>query len=79
MYHPRCEKLGTSPLSHGLRHLSFAVGSREKVDELTSQIAADGYDVLRRPRVTGDGATTKVLYLITTATNSKLQYNGGTL
>lgn len=55
MYHPSCEKFGNSPLSHGLRHLSFAVGSREKVDELTSQIAADGYDVLRRPRVTGDG------------------------
>lgn len=55
MYHPSCEKLNTSPLSHGLRHLSFAVGSREKVDSLTAEIAADGYDVLRRPRVTGDG------------------------
>ncbi|MGN0585901.1 MAG: VOC family protein, partial [Oscillospiraceae bacterium] len=55
MYHPSCEKRGTSPLSHGLTHLSFAVGSREKVDELTSQIAADGYEILRRPRVTGDG------------------------
>ena len=39
----------------GYSHLAFSVGSREKVDELTSLLVQDGYRVLRGPRTTGDG------------------------
>lgn len=39
----------------GYAHIAFSVGSREKVDELTGRLAADGYEVVNGPRVTGDG------------------------
>ena len=39
----------------GLIHLAISVGSEEKVDALTAQLAADGYEVLDGPRRTGDG------------------------
>lgn len=39
----------------GFTHLSFSVGSKEKVDELTKRIERDGYMVIGSPRTTGDG------------------------
>ena len=39
----------------GYAHVAFSVGSAEKVDELTALLKADGYEVLSRPRTTGDG------------------------
>lgn len=39
----------------GLIHIAFSVGSKEKVDELTEQLKADGYKVISGPRTTGDG------------------------
>ena len=39
----------------GFAHVSFSVGSKSKVDELTAQIKSDGYKVISGPRVTGDG------------------------
>lgn len=39
----------------GYIHIAFSVGSKEKVDELTSRMRQDGYDVISGPRVTGDG------------------------
>ena len=39
----------------GYAHLSFSVGSKEKVDELTAQLKADGFKVISEPRTTGDG------------------------
>jgi lactoylglutathione lyase len=39
----------------GFIHLSFSVGSRETVDDLTDQLRADGFPVINGPRVTGDG------------------------
>ena len=39
----------------GYSHIAFSVGSREKVNELTAQMKADGYKVLSGPRTTGDG------------------------
>ena len=39
----------------GLIHLSFSVGSKEKVDSLTEVLNEDGYQVLSGPRTTGDG------------------------
>jgi lactoylglutathione lyase len=43
------------PSRTGYAHIAFSVGSREKVDELTTQLKADGYQVLSGPRTTGDG------------------------
>ena len=39
----------------GFIHLAFSVGSQEKVDSLTYQMQADGWQVISGPRVTGDG------------------------
>ena len=39
----------------GFIHLSFSVGSKEKVDNLTKVVNEDGYQVLSGPRTTGDG------------------------
>jgi lactoylglutathione lyase len=39
----------------GYIHLAMAVGSREKVDALTSRLEQAGYPVVSRPRITGDG------------------------
>lgn len=39
----------------GYIHLAFSVGSKEKVDELTRQLSADGYQIISGPRTTGDG------------------------
>lgn len=39
----------------GLIHIAFSLGSKERVDALTAQIKADGFEVLSGPRTTGDG------------------------
>ena len=39
----------------GYAHIAFSVGSKEKVDALTAELKADGYEVVRGPRTTGDG------------------------
>lgn len=39
----------------GIIHLAFSTGSSENVDLLTEKLAAYGCQVLRGPRVTGDG------------------------
>ena len=39
----------------GYTHLSFAVGSKRCVDQLTRRLSADGYMVVSGPRTTGDG------------------------
>jgi lactoylglutathione lyase len=39
----------------GLAHLAISVGSKEKVDLLTSMMETDGYNILDGPRTTGDG------------------------
>ncbi len=39
----------------GYVHIAFSVGSKEKVDTLTAQLKADGYEVISGPRTTGDG------------------------
>ncbi len=44
------------PLSRaGYAHIAFSVGSKEKVDELTEKLRADGYEVVSGSRTTGDG------------------------
>ena len=42
----------------GYAHIAFSVGSvgsKEKVDALTAELKADGYEVVSGPRITGDG------------------------
>ena len=49
-------KDGEKDLSRtGYIHIAFSLGSREGVDELTTRLKEDGYEVLCGPRVTGDG------------------------
>lgn len=44
-----------SALLTGYIHISFSVGSRDAVDNLTATLARDGYAALDGPRMTGDG------------------------
>ena len=39
----------------GYVHIAFSVGSKEKVDELTAHLKAEGFDAISGPRTTGDG------------------------
>lgn len=39
----------------GYIHIALSVGSKDKVDELTTQLKEDGYEVVSGPRTTGDG------------------------
>jgi lactoylglutathione lyase len=39
----------------GLIHLAFSLGSEERVDALTAELAAAGVEVVDGPRRTGDG------------------------
>ncbi len=39
----------------GYIHISFSVGSKQAVDDLTARLQADGYEVIGGPRTTGDG------------------------
>lgn len=39
----------------GYTHVAISVGSKERVDVLTTQLQADGYQVLSAPHRTGDG------------------------
>jgi lactoylglutathione lyase len=55
MQRPELGARDKSALADGLIHISFCVGSREKVDELTQVLINDGYSVKSIPRETGDG------------------------
>ncbi|HDR6310883.1 TPA: VOC family protein [Bacillus cereus] len=39
----------------GYAHIAFSVGSKEKVNELTTTLREAGYPLLNGPRTTGDG------------------------
>lgn len=39
----------------GYAHIAFSVGSKEKVNTLTTALKTDGYEVVSGPRITGDG------------------------
>jgi len=55
MTRPNLEESASSPLTVGYIHLAFGVGSKDKVDQLTSTLEQDGYIVSSKPRTTGDG------------------------
>ena len=46
----------------GIIHISFSVGSEEKVDELTERLRRDGYKIINSPRRTGDGYYESVVF-----------------
>ena len=55
MNHPEMEDTEKTLRRTGLIHIAFSVGSKEKVDELTTTLREAGYEVLSGPRTTGDG------------------------
>lgn len=55
MTRPELESSANDIARTGFIHVAFSLGSREKVDELTARLKADGYEVLSGPRTTGDG------------------------
>ena len=55
MTRPEVEDEKENIYRQGFIHLSFSVGSKEKVDSLTKVLQDDGYEVLSDPRTTGDG------------------------
>jgi lactoylglutathione lyase len=55
MTRPTLEQSVSSPLDTGYIHLAFSVGSKDKVDDLTTTLEKAGYTILSKPRTTGDG------------------------
>lgn len=41
--------------TQGYSHIAFSVGSKELVNSLTQRLEQDGYNILSKPRITGDG------------------------
>lgn len=55
MSRPEVVPAEKSLFRQGYIHLAFSTGAKEKVDELTRALAAQGYEVVSGPRTTGDG------------------------
>lgn len=55
MNKPKMSDLPKELTRTGYAHIAFSVGSKEKVDALTAELKADGYEVIGGPRTTGDG------------------------
>ena len=55
MNKPEMNNIEKTLVQTGFIHIAFSVGSKERVDELTSELKKDGYDVISGPRTTGDG------------------------
>lgn len=55
MHKPDMTDMPKTPSRTGYAHIAFSVGSRERVDALTVELRAAGYEVVSGPRITGDG------------------------
>lgn len=55
MTKPGMEDQEKAPARTGYAHIAFSVGSKERVDSLTAELKAAGYEVVSGPRTTGDG------------------------
>lgn len=55
MQKPEMVDLPKEAARTGYAHIAFSVGNREKVDALTAELKADGYEIISGPRTTGDG------------------------
>jgi lactoylglutathione lyase len=45
----------TNRQNAGLIHIAISVGSKERVDQLTSELKSSGITIIDGPRTTGDG------------------------
>ncbi|MEC1262533.1 VOC family protein [Bacillus swezeyi] len=41
--------------AEGYAHMAFSLGSRQQVDDMTRRFEEEGFQVVGKPRVTGDG------------------------
>lgn len=55
MHSPKVQKRTDGSENLGYAHVAFSVGSKEKVDQMTSIIKENGFEVIGGPRITGDG------------------------
>lgn len=55
MNKPNLKDIEKETEATGYIHIAFSVGTKEKVDELSRKLNADGYEVISGPRTTGDG------------------------
>lgn len=55
MHHKDLELRPALDKTNGWNHISFSVGDRETVRQLTEKIISDGYQLYSPPRQTGDG------------------------
>ena len=55
MHKPEMPDLPKELARTGYAHIAFSVGSKERVDTLTAELKAAGYEVVSGPRTTGDG------------------------
>ena len=55
MKKPKMEDAEKTLARTGYIHIAFSLGSKEAVDELTTKMKNDGYEVISGPRTTGDG------------------------
>lgn len=55
MTKPKMEDQAKVLARTGFARIAFSVGSKERVDSLTAELKADGYEVISGPRTTGDG------------------------
>ncbi len=55
MNRPELSAEAGEPYHVGYAHIAFSLGSKERVDQLTARLSADGYAVTGGPRTTGDG------------------------
>ena len=64
MHMPDIPNSANDPIKQhiGIIHIAISVGGKERVTELTQQLAADGYEVIGRPRTTGDGYFESVVF-----------------
>ena len=62
MMRPDVVERAEGPLSTGLTHLAFRIGSKEGVDSLTETLTGDGYRLKSAPRTTGDGYYESCIY-----------------
>jgi lactoylglutathione lyase len=55
MHRPNLSKKAFNELQIGYHHIAFKLGSEKKVDEITEVLQSDGFEIVSKPRRTGDG------------------------
>lgn len=55
MTRPNLANSSAEPLRAGIIHLAFKIGSKDLVDNLTSKLETDGFEIVSYPRTSGDG------------------------